>query len=244
MASIRNLASCIGIDPNRISVLRNFLGFRRSRMPSDPAGVTVTVSLRRQVQRLKGKHFHLNVIAVGSNNFSDSEFERVDYMIYKMRNIYHPQSLGVGRVQHWNITVADADGLDAPTSKGQLEELTDQWEVDNNGIDLFIPHDMNVPSGSGSLLGRSPNPGPCLSDGKDKKGQDSPVSGLWGSDQLARTSAHEVGHYLDLDHRNSSPDNLMCQSSRANSIRNSVDLTNSQGSEARGHCMVWNGCSG
>jgi len=165
-------------------------------------------------------------------------------MIYKMRNIYHQRSLGVGRVRHYVISVADADGLDAPTSKSQLEDLTDRWEVDNNGVDLFIPHDMNIPSGAGILLGRSPNPGPCMSDGKDQKGPDSPVSGLWMSDQLARTSTHEVGHYLDLDHKNSWGDNLMCQSGSANSIRDSVDLTGSQGNEARDHCMVWNGCSG
>lgn len=242
MASLRALAQCIGVDGGQISILGHFLGFARWRIPSDPTGATVSISLKRQAQRLQGKHLHLNVIAVGSDNFTDGEYERIDYMIYKTRNVYNQRSLGVGRVQHWIISVADADGLDAPTSKGQLEELTDRWEVSNNGIDLFIPHDMNIPSGTGILLGRSPNPGPCMSDGKDKKGQDSPVSGLWGSDQLARTSAHEVGHYLDLDHKNSSPDNLMCQSGKANSIRNSTDLTSSQGSEMRGHCMVWNGC--
>ena len=69
MASLRALAQCIGITGN-FSVLRDFHGFVRGRLPSDPTGAAVELSLRRQMQRLKGRHFHLNVIAVGSDQFT------------------------------------------------------------------------------------------------------------------------------------------------------------------------------
>jgi hypothetical protein len=81
----------------------------------------------------------------------------------------------VGRVQHWIISVADAQGLDAPTEEGQLQELTERWEVPNNGIDLFIVHDMNIPSNNGILLGRSAVDGPC--EDKDQKGMEASTEG-------------------------------------------------------------------
>src|SRR5262245_7048467 len=154
MTSLRALANCIGIDEN-LSVLRDFFGFARGQLPPDPTGADVTVSLKRQFARLDGDHFHLNVIAVGSDQFTDSDYIEIDYSIYRLRNIYNPVALGVGRIQHWIITTEEADGLDTPTSKGDLEQLTEDWTVPNDGIDLFIPHNMSIPSNGGVLLGRS-----------------------------------------------------------------------------------------
>jgi hypothetical protein len=238
MTSLRALADCIGIDEN-FSVLRDFLGFARGQLPPDPTGADVVVSLKRQFSRLDGDHFHLNVIAVGSDQFTDNDYIEIDYSIFKMRNIYHTVSLGVGRIQHWIVTTDDADGLDTPTSEDDLEQLTQDWTVSNEGIDLFIPHNMSVPSNGGILLGLSPVDGPC---DKDAKGMNGATCGLWGSEQTARTFAHELGHYLGLSHRNNQPDNLMCQSSQANSTRNSVLLTSGQGGTVDDHCSVDEGC--
>jgi hypothetical protein len=98
---------------------------------------------------------------------------------------------------------------------------------------------MSVPSNGGTLLGRSAVDGPC---DKDAKGMNGATCGLWGSEQTARTFAHELGHYLGLEHRNSQPDNLMCQSGQANSTRNSVLLTSGQGNAMDDHCSVDDGC--
>jgi hypothetical protein len=238
MASLRSLASCIGLGGS-FSVLRDYFGFARGVLPPDPTGADVTVSLLRQERRLQGDFLNLNIIAVGSDQFTDADYIEIDYSIFKIRNIYHTVGLGVGRVQHWIVSTADADGLDTPTSEDDLEQLTQDWTVDNDGIDFFIPHNMMIPSNGGTLLGLSPVGGPC---DKDAKGMNGATGGLWGSEQTARTFAHEVGHYLDLSHRNNQQDNLMCQSGQANSIRDSVLLTSGQGDDMDDHCSVRGGC--
>jgi hypothetical protein len=248
MTSLRQIANCIGVSGN-YSVLRDFFGFFRGVLPPDPTGADVTISLRRQLGLLQGPHFHLNVIAVGVDNFIDADDIEVDYSLFKIRNIYTQVNVGVGRVEHYAISVADANGLDAPTTRDQLEELTEAWSVPNDGIDLFIPHDMNIPSNGGTLLGRSAVDGPCPGD-KDDKGMSGSVSGLWGSEQTARTVAHEVGHYLSLQHNHgdncptttAGQNNLMAQSRCAISTRDSVVLTGSQGNDIKDHCMTDHEC--
>jgi hypothetical protein len=250
MVSIRQLAECVDIS-GTISVCRDFLGFFRAQLPSDPTGATVEVSLLRQARLLKEPHFNVNIIAVGSDMFThtglNNDRERIDYAIYKIRNIYDQINVGVGRIQHIDISVANADGLDTITDDSEPEEITDKWYVANDGIDVFIPFSMNIPTNTGTLAGRSPQPGPC--EGKDAKGMNGVVVGLWASDQLARTFAHEIGHYLGLRHNHGENcadivdrDNLMAQSTCANSVRDSVDLTNDQRSTVEGHCLVKPGC--
>lgn len=239
MASIRSLAGCVDIGGD-ISILGDFFGFFRRRVPPDPTGAATAVSLKRQVQRLQGKHHNLNVIAIGVDQFTDNDDIEVDYSIFKLRNIWNGVSVGVGRVQHYGVDTADAGGLDTPTTRDQLEEITDRWTVANNGIDMFIPHNMSVASDSGIVLGRSAVNGPC--EDKDDKGMNGSTAGLWGSEQTARTFAHELGHYLGLKHRNNQPTNLMAQSGSASSIRNSVNLTTSQGNTMKDHCLVKDGC--
>ncbi len=239
MASIRSLAACMGLSGD-LSVLGDLFGFFRRQVPPDPTGAATQVSLKTQLQRLGGRHHHLNVIAVGVDQFTDSDDIQVDYAIYRLRTIWSQVSLGVGRIQHWGVDTADAGGLDTPTSKGDLEDITDSWTVANDGIDMFIPHNMNIPSDGGIILGRSAIDGPC--EDKDDKGMNGSTAGLWGSEQTARTFAHELGHYLGLEHKNGSPSNLMCQSGKASSTRNSVNLTSGQGSDMRDHCLVRGGC--
>lgn len=245
-ASIRDLAGCVGIS-GPFSILGDFFGFARRRLPPDPTGVRVEVSLKEQITRLRGVHSNLNVIAVGSDQFTDNDFIEIDYSIFKLRNVYRPVGVGIGRIQHWVVSTAAANGLDTPTTTGDLEDLTQDWTVPNDGIDLFIPHNMSVPSNGGQLLGRSAIDGPC---DKDAKGMNGATCGLWGSEQTARTFAHELGHYLGLSHNHGDTcptgtterNNLMAQSRCAISTRNSVLLTSSQGGNMDDHCSIRAGC--
>ena len=245
-ASLRAYAGCIGIT-GPFSVVWDFYGFRRGRLPADPTGVRVEVSLKEQIKSLRGRHFNLNVITAGSDQFTDADHTEIDYSIFKLRNIYRQVGLGVGRILHWVISTADADGLDSPTTTGDLEDLTAAWTVPNDGVNLFVPHNMAIPSNGGMILGLSAIDGPC---DKDAKGMTGATCGLWGSEQTARTFAHELGHYLGLSHNHGDncptttdeQSNLMAQSRCALSTRNSVLLTNSQGDDMKDHCSTKSGC--
>ncbi len=94
-----------------LSVLFHLYGFSQQRVPTDPEPtVTAQVSLLTDVRSLLGRHTHLNVIRVGVDNFTADEFGKIDYSIYKARNIYRTVNLGIGRVEHYDILVADANG--------------------------------------------------------------------------------------------------------------------------------------
>src|SRR3979411_1951157 len=107
MQSVRAMGNCIGLSGN-FSVVRDLFGFIRGKLPPDPTGVAVTVSLSRQARRVRGRPLHLNIIAPGCHPFSDADFIELDYSVFKLRNIYHPVSIGVGRVRHWAVATADA----------------------------------------------------------------------------------------------------------------------------------------
>lgn len=237
MASLRSIAACIGVSTSgNTSVNRDLLGFLRSRVPDDPeSGVVAEVSLREFVLLMKGKHFHINIIRVGIDLFSAGEIDDIDYGIYKARNIFKTRNLGVGRVDHFNVLSTESDGLHIVASQDDATELTQDWTVDNDGIDVFVPHSITA-----AFVGLSPVGGPC---DKDAKGMNGAVADkVRGPERTARTLSHELGHYLGLAHRNSSPTNLMAQTSVASNVDTSVLLTSSQGTTIRGHCSVDDDC--
>ena len=239
MASVRSILDCIGVDTSEnVSVLLHLYGFLRQRVPTDPDNtVTAEVSLLDQVRSLQGDHVHLNVIKVGVDNFTDAEVDKIEYAIYKTRNIYNTRSLGVGRVKHYDVTAAESGGTNDLGSEDEAEDLTHDWSVDNDGLDIFVVENISDPD----YIGLSPVDGPCDKDDKDMNGAIGGEVGR-GAEGFARTFAHEAGHYLGLSHQNSQTDNLMCQTKFASSTRDSVVLTSSQGSTIRGHCSVQSGC--
>lgn len=247
MASVRALMGCIGVDTSGSnSVLRDFFGFVRSRVPTDPDNtVTAEVRLLDQVRGVQGRHFHMNIIQVGFDLAADQDdaLEMVDYCTYRTRNIFRTRSIGVGRVLHYEILSGDADGADDIGSQDEARDLWQSWSVPNDGIDAFVTRD-----GSAGL-GLSPVGGDCDKGGKR--------DGCWAGDLnrtfdgLSRTFAHEIGHYLGLPHNHddgtcpattAGQNRLMAQTGCAVSTRTSVNLTTGEGTTARSHCTVRNGC--
>lgn len=253
MAGVRALLDCMDIDTGGSnSVLRDFFGFMRARVPTDPdTTVIAEVSMLQQAQALQSKHFHLNIIQVGFDLLADLDDARemIDYCTYRARNIYRTRSLGLGRVLHWEISSADADGYDNIGSQGEARDLWEDWGVDNDGIDTFVTRTRNDDD-DGPGLGLSPVDGDCDNGSSD--------DGNWGGDiltrgydGLSRTLTHEVGHYLGLSHNHGDDDcpsttagqnRLMAQTGCAISVRTSVNLTSSEGNTIRDHCRVRNGC--
>lgn len=252
MASVRSLIGCIGVSTaGTNSVLRDFFGFLRSRVPTDPdASVTAEVSLLQQVRGVQGRHFHLNIIQVGFDLLADLDvgWEELDYCTYRTRNIYRTRDIGVGRVLHFEVVSGDANGADSIGSFGEARDLWEAWTVENDGIDAFVTRTRTT-GGGFSGLGLSPVDGDCTKGGDD--------DGNWAGDvltrtfdQVSRTFPHEIGHYLSLPHNhgdacpatNAGRNRLMAQTRCAISARGSVNLTAGEGNDARGHCIVKDGC--
>src|SRR5262245_12693336 len=114
MKSVKDALNCIGADTSQpVSVLRDLFGFFQGRVPTDPdPTVIASVSLQAHLQALAGRHIHLNMITVGFDTLSATDQQtaanKVDYAVFRTRNIYAAVSLGVGRVKHFAISAADS----------------------------------------------------------------------------------------------------------------------------------------
>ncbi len=161
MASLKSIMGCVGIDTSgSVSVLRRLFGFRRSLVPTDGVATTINqVSLLQKIQGIQSKHINLNVIRVGFDLLSDEDLglEKLDYAILRIHEIYRPVSLGIGRVEHYVISSADADGADNLGSEDEADELSDDWSVYNNGIDAFVVRNIS----DDDFVGISPVGGDC-----------------------------------------------------------------------------------
>jgi hypothetical protein len=234
MASIKQLARCIGLSGD-ISIIRDFYGYTKV-----PTGNQL--SLLTQARLLKGRHIHLNLIRVGTNVngwFSDADEQEIDSAVKIMRDIYATVSIGVGRVERYFITVAQAKGRDIIDSDDEAEELTDEWSVPNDALDVFFVLKFWVDD-NGTRAGLSTTEGSC---DKNAKGMDGSVVTLEGNTLITgQALAHEVGHYLGLDQDfrgNHSPDpnNIMYFMSP-----NGGQLTGGQGGVMKLHCWMRNAC--
>ena len=134
----------------------------------------------------------LNLILVGVESFSAADIQTVNDMLAITRNIYGQVSIGIPSVAWFQITNAQAGDLAVIDSNAECVDLTEDWTVSNGNVDVFIVRAMT------DADGRSPVNGPC---DKNAKGMSGPVVSLNGSTANAgNTLAHELGHYLGLDH--------------------------------------------
>ena len=259
MSSVRGIMECLGLGTDgTVSILGDFFGFIRRKVPTDPVTtVTAQASVLALIRGAQKKHIHLNVIRVGFDAISgsasaqDTALEKLDYAIYRIRTIYGQVNLGVGRIQHWFITAAEADGMDDLSSEDEADDLIAAWSVPNTGVDAFVVRNIS----NANFVGKASDiPGECDKEAKD----DGVVAGEIGRgfEAVARTFAHEIGHHLGLSHNHGAKpncpgttngcNNLMAQTRCATScgggIRAAVLLTSSDGTTMRSHCAVRNAC--
>ncbi len=232
--SLRQAIACIGGPDQPSSVLRDFFGFLEGR----PVGLG-TVSVRRQIEALRGRHIHLDVIVVVPEEFSTGDFLDLAFGIQDARDIYATVGLGIGRIRYHEIDRGQADGAEVVTSKSEAKRLTRRFRgSSDDAMDVFVVPEYNVVSGGSNKAGI------CAIIGCNKdlyafngcvigiRNNTGPVSGP----RMGQLLAHELGHGLGLAHKKPS-DNLM------NKEGTGTLLTSRQGRVMRRDCFVQDGCS-
>jgi hypothetical protein len=167
----------------------------------------------------------LNIIRVGSEQFTANDETTIAFAINYTRAIYGSVGLSIDRLEDYVITNAQAGGYAVIDQDSEAESLTSQWTVHNNAIDVFV-----VKLYVGGTAGLSPTKGPC--------NKDLPFPYMTGVvvelvDVLTnQVLAHEVGHYLGLEHETDTT-NLMYKD-----VPNGGLLTFLQGIKMSTHCFV------
>lgn len=204
MTSLKAIANCLwaGADagfvpkpPSPFSVVRNFFGYRVN-------GHTGSLSVKQQIELVRGRHIHLNVITVGDENFGTGHRQIIDQAIENMRGIYAAVGVGIGRVLAFSIPEADANESlifkSIMVFDSLAESLTNDWTVHNNALDIFVVLQFDLVPGG--VIGRSPVGGGCDKD--DSCEMTGCVVSLETGGLTGQLLGHEVGHYLGLPHIN------------------------------------------
>lgn len=248
MVSLRKIAECLGLSGS-FSVLHDFLGYRTDFNDRN-------ISLLQQVQLLKNRYINLNIIRVGIDNFSAADEEEIDLAIQTTRSIYAAVNLGVGRIEHYDITVAQANGLDVITKNADARKITDVWSFPNASLDVFIVLNGWAGTCMGcTTIGLSNVDGPCDKVTNGVMTGSVVTIGNTPSQLTGQVIAHELGHYLGLSHVcEFAPGGIClsgtCQTQHQTSLMfpcsstTAVDISNSEFQNMNDHCFVNAGCAG
>jgi hypothetical protein len=172
------------------------------------------------------RHLDLNIICVGFEDFTATDVADMLHAIDVTRAIYAKVRLNVRNVGFYQISASDAGANAVIDSEAEAADLTWDWSVDNDSLDVFVVRVMNGADGWSSIDG---------SCHKDVKGLTGSVVSLNGTTRnAANTLAHEVGHYLGLDHI---PDagNFIGGDGSSNGF---TGIFSWQGAIMRQHCFV------
>ncbi|MGV1028287.1 MAG: zinc-dependent metalloprotease family protein [Dermatophilaceae bacterium] len=169
----------------------------------------------------------VNVILVGHDVFTAADRTETNDALRIARDIFAKVGIEIREAGRFGITAAEAGANLTVDSLAEARDLTDDWTVDNNAADLFVVRVMNGADGWSAVNG---------SCNKDAKGSmtGSVVSLNGDSANSGNTFAHELGHYLGLNHI---PDNgnFIGNNGSSNSF---TGIHAWQGDVMKQHCFV------
>jgi hypothetical protein len=139
--------------------------------------------------------FGLNITRVGAEDFSEADYAKLYQAVDVARSIYERRDVTFD-VNRRHIPNALVGEFSLISSANEAQELFKTWSgPENNFIDVFLVHSTAGANFDGYSAGV---PGPTAHSGRrsgvvvDKSGLNVPFLGM--------LIAHEVGHYLGLDH--------------------------------------------
>ncbi|HEY8766184.1 MAG TPA: hypothetical protein VIP09_02800 [Dehalococcoidia bacterium] len=201
--SLRQVCSGLGLSGS-VSICRDVWGFSDASMPAalSSGRAVPRLSVARFAQLLRGRHFHVRLIVAGSELLTNNDQDVLDYAVFRLRDIYAANGIGIAFVTRDLRTSANSAGHAAVNTSADIDNAGHDLTADGDFVPVVVPASMNVtennPDGTVNVtLGRSPAPGPCTP--RTKEGMNSAVVDISG-ETTGRTLAHEVGHFLGAKH--------------------------------------------
>src|SRR5258708_11719919 len=114
-ASLRAVCAALGKTGSvsgSVSLCRDIFGFARSKVPAAPNNTrpVPVLNINKFVGLLRGKHFHVHLIFTGSDLLTDNDRRRIDYEVFRLRDIYTAAGIGIGIVTREGRTAANSAG--------------------------------------------------------------------------------------------------------------------------------------
>jgi hypothetical protein len=246
--SVRDTCRALGFGQT-VSLCTDVLGFTRGHCPGrlGPTRPDTAFSIRSFVHGLRRAHFHVRLLIAGTDVITSNDWRVLEYAVYRLRDIYTTNGIGVGRITFAGFTAAMSLGHDVVTSDTELPTTGHDLTENGDFIPVVLPASMNVttvnPDGSVTVtLGLSPVPGPCSP--RRSAGMNSSVVDIAG-EETGRTLAHEVGHNLGCDHPATPGATLMTQTGSAvGDPFNAISIIGEDLTTMRAHCTMNNAIPG
>lgn len=244
--SLRTYASHYAGASGDYSVVNALFGYRYGA-PKAP------ISLKKQMNLLRGHCFDIEIIVVTEHLFSEGEFKIIEHAIQVARDIYATANIGIRQVYWSGLSQAAAGHYQVVDQQGAFSLATDFDGLRSNPIDVIDVFIVQRITDADGWAGPAPC-GPTAAkwqDGIVVQFSNAPADPLTTTRphavELGAIMAHELGHWFGLQHcePGRGPVDQQCAGSADNvmNTRNPEDLGFTllphQAEVVRAHCSVF-----